>query len=557
MPIKKEYFLYLIGGIILINAPALFSEIMEPDGALYAHIAKLMALHNDWINLYTDGTDWLDKPHFPFWITALSFKLLGISAFSYKLPAFIFWLVGIRFVYAFTKRLYNIATAQLAVIIYITALHGAIALFDVRAEHYLTTLCIGSMYYLYKLYSNPKLKYILAAAALTACAIMTKGIFILVTIVGGFALLWIITKQWRQFLRYQWWLFLLFSFVFIAPELYALYVQFDLHPEKIVFGQNHVSGIRFFFWDSQFGRFFNNGPIKGKGDVSFFLHTTIWAFLPWSIILYTAVISLFRKPKKGYNTHQWIIWGSALVTFLLFSLSKFQLPHYIIILFPQFAIISAHYLIKNEYNKKVVKSFLIIQTIVFCITAAGIVALTIWYELPRTIYIVVDIIISALIIYLFSYKAKRFFIIGTGIGFSLLLYPYLNIDFYPNLLQYQSGMVAAKWLNHNVSADTIGIYGTNSQTLKFYAHAYSKLLNSIQEVSIFNEHKGKYIYTDTASLNDFVHAGLSYTIVQHYEHFPVSRLNAKFIDHRTRSKEISTAVLIELQSANSKHLEEK
>ena len=53
--------------------------------------------------------------------------------------------------------------------------------------------------------------------------------------------------------------------LFINPELICLYIQFDLHPEKILFGHTHVSGIRFFFWDSQFGRFLNTGPIKGAG----------------------------------------------------------------------------------------------------------------------------------------------------------------------------------------------------------------------------------------------------------------------------------------------------
>lgn len=67
--------------------------------------------------------------------------------------------------------------------------------------------------------------------------------------------------------------------IFISPELICLYIQFDSHPEKIVFGNTHVSGIRFFFWDSQFGRFFNTGPIKGKGD-PFFLYAHVIVGLP-------------------------------------------------------------------------------------------------------------------------------------------------------------------------------------------------------------------------------------------------------------------------------------
>jgi hypothetical protein len=67
----------------------------------------------------------------------------------------------------------------------------------------------------------------------------------------------------------KWLLVFILTFIFIIPEIYAVYNQFDLHPEKVVFGKKNVSGMKFLFWDSQFGRFFNNGPIKGKGDITF------------------------------------------------------------------------------------------------------------------------------------------------------------------------------------------------------------------------------------------------------------------------------------------------
>jgi 4-amino-4-deoxy-L-arabinose transferase-like glycosyltransferase len=56
--------------------------------------------------MFGNGTDWLDKPHFPFWITAISFKLFGISNWSYKLPAIIFTLIGALYTWKFAIRLY-------------------------------------------------------------------------------------------------------------------------------------------------------------------------------------------------------------------------------------------------------------------------------------------------------------------------------------------------------------------------------------------------------------------------------------------------------------------
>src|SRR5947209_9632316 len=89
----NTFFVLVLIGIIL-NAFGLFNEILEPDGTLYATISKHIAQTNDWVNLIGNGSDWLDKPHFPFWITALSFKAFGYTAFAYKLPSFLFWLLG-------------------------------------------------------------------------------------------------------------------------------------------------------------------------------------------------------------------------------------------------------------------------------------------------------------------------------------------------------------------------------------------------------------------------------------------------------------------------------
>jgi 4-amino-4-deoxy-L-arabinose transferase-like glycosyltransferase len=43
------------------------------DSVVYALLAKHMVLHKDWFSLVYQGTDWLDKPHFPFWMVAISF----------------------------------------------------------------------------------------------------------------------------------------------------------------------------------------------------------------------------------------------------------------------------------------------------------------------------------------------------------------------------------------------------------------------------------------------------------------------------------------------------
>jgi 4-amino-4-deoxy-L-arabinose transferase-like glycosyltransferase len=544
--IQRYFPLLLLLGIIL-NATGLFNAVLEPDGTLYAMIAKHMALSNDWVNLIGDNHDWLDKPHFPFWVTALSFKIFGINSFAYKFPGFLFWLAGLRFTYLLAKELYSVTVAQVSVLVYIIALHSVLANFDVRAEPYLTTLTIGSIYCMYKVYKEKKNSYLLPAALLAACAVMTKGIFALLTIGGGFVLCWIVNREWKELINYRWYLLVLLILILIFPELYCLYVQFDMHPEKIVFGTTGVSGIKFFFWDSQFGRFFNTGPIQGSGDISFFLHTTLWAFLPWSVVLYIAVIKLFRRNNK--LREQWIILGSAGLTFLLFSFSKFQLPHYIIILFPHFSMIAADYLVKvfGGSSLKVQKAIFIAQSVILILAAAVVIFLCIYMQLPfqvLTILFVVFILIVSLIIF----KGVSFVnMCFRSFSFAVILYPFLNFIFYPYIMQYQSGMVAARWLKSHDYKAPFAMYKIFPHSFEFYADGEPYWLYNKEDAQKFAAmHKPCILYTAETDLDSLTHAGLQIKVLENFEYYRISMLTGRFLNPATRNETTKKMVLIQL-----------
>jgi 4-amino-4-deoxy-L-arabinose transferase-like glycosyltransferase len=128
----QKWFVRLLIPAILVNAGGLLIDILEPDGALYATIAKTIAQSGDFVNLYRDGADWLDKPHFPFWMAALSFRFLGINGFAYKFPALLFWGVGAWYTWRLALTIYGKPVAQLSTLIYVSAAHLVISNNDVR-----------------------------------------------------------------------------------------------------------------------------------------------------------------------------------------------------------------------------------------------------------------------------------------------------------------------------------------------------------------------------------------------------------------------------------------
>ncbi|ASU32992.1 ArnT family glycosyltransferase [Mucilaginibacter xinganensis] len=544
--------LYLFTGLaILINFSGLLIPIQSPDAAIYALISKTMVQRNDFVQLIYHGADWLDKPHFPFWITALSFKVFGFTTWAYKLPGILFLMMGAYYTYLFAKALYTRQIALWSVLILLTAQHIVLSNNDVRAEPYLTGLIIAAVYHFYRAHTSNSFWQLLAGCAFTACAIMTKGMFALVPIGGAIVGQLTITRQWKALFNVRWLVAVILILVLILPELWCLYRQFDLHPEKVIFGKTGVSGIRFFFWDSQFGRFFNTGPIKGHGDPFFFLHTALWAFLPWSFIMFAAVFQLIKKGIKYPQGIEWYCISGALLTFLLFSASAFQLPHYLNIVFPFFAIITAQYL-NYAAGKNTLKAITITQTIVIALMLLLIAALH--YFFRPVVFSVFTALTLLLLLALLLFQTRLISIGGyqkiavRTLLVSFVVNLYLNLSFYPSLMRYQTSSKAAVWINkHNPQSLPVAAEIDDAAApFEFYS---DKPVAAFNAANIKPGVPGKpfLLYTTAAQLQSLNTKGLHTKTVATFERYFVTRLKLSFINKKTRAQELEQMVVAEVE----------
>jgi 4-amino-4-deoxy-L-arabinose transferase-like glycosyltransferase len=538
----NKWFIRLLAPAILVNISGLFVRIIEPDGALYATIARTMAETGDLVNLRVEGKDWLDKPHFPFWMAAISFRIFGLSSFAYKLPALLFWAAGGWYVYRMARDLYGKSTARLSTLIYASAAHLVISNNDVRAEPYLTGLVIGAVYHFYKASRSKPGLHLAAGSLLTACAMMTKGPFVLVTIAGGFVLDWIVGKEWAQFLNIRWWIALLLVGLFITPELYCLYRQFDLHPEKQVFGHTGVSGIRFFFWDSQFGRFFNTGPIKGNGDIFFYFHTLLWAFLPWSLLLYAAVI---KKVRKRGVFGDFICLGGALLSFAMFSLSRFQLPHYMNILFPFFSILTADWLY-NVRRRGTVRGVAIVQGILTVALPVLLLFLCWLYHFPAWPLLMIVILALSILPFLLFRGNALTPVTGRSIWTALLVFAFVNCCLYPAILQYQAGMLAGDYLRRHAPDRNI-VYmpekGPDNYSIEFYSPYPVQRLSPDSLPGRLG--RGPAVFFMTPKFSDtLIRKGYRVEELHRFPNFHVSQLTREFLDYRTRPASVEWFELV-------------
>src|SRR5688572_6267182 len=124
----------LIAILAIAYIGGLFVPIMNNNAAHHGNIALHMYLTGDYINLIDRGMDYLDKPHLLFWLAALSYKVFGVSSFSYKLFSFLFVLVGIYATFRLGKILFEKKTAQYAALMLCSAFAFVLSVNDVRMD---------------------------------------------------------------------------------------------------------------------------------------------------------------------------------------------------------------------------------------------------------------------------------------------------------------------------------------------------------------------------------------------------------------------------------------
>ncbi len=504
-----------------------------------------MAQTNNFTDLYYHGRDWLDKPHFPFWVAALSFKMFGVNTIAYKLPALLFYFMSIFYTYKLGRKFYDMQTALLAVLILLTAQHIIMSNTDVRAEPYIMGLLIGSIYHFYKLKERFSIAHLLLASLFAACAVMTKGIYLLIPIGSAIIGDYLFKKDFKGLLQWRWLLSFLLVCLLVLPEVYTVYVQFDLHPEKTVFGRTGVSGIQWFLWGSQFGRFNNDGFIKNShGDPFFFLHTLLWAFAPWAIVFFYALGKKLRDIIKGKAQPEYICLSATLVMLLIFSISKFQLPFYTNILFPFFALITAGF-IRSLAGGAEARFFNISQYIICGLLLAVFVALSIVFA-PEKLAIPMILFITGAIAVYFIYRrvGKGYlpvFLLSCVV--MLVINSYFVLVFYPVLLSYKGDEVAACYVNTNYPGQQVVSTAPMADRFDFYMKepvAYA----TADEIIKNKTPNPRLVFANDATMEQFKNSPRGIQVLKVFDNYFGENLKLSFINQATRKSALIHFYLI-------------
>jgi 4-amino-4-deoxy-L-arabinose transferase-like glycosyltransferase len=536
----KTWWIVLLLITISVYITGLFATVMDVDAAQYAAISREMYLHHDYLQTHCSNDNYLDKPPLLFWLSIISFHIFGIHTWSYKLPSLLFTLIGLYATYKLAERLYNKQTARYASLILATCQAYFLFNTDVRTDTILTASIIVSIWQLYLFVETKKWIHALVGFTFVATGMLAKGPLGACVPALALASQLAYQRRWKVFLWPAWWLGLGYALLLLCPMVYGLYEQYGW------------KGPEFFFWYQSFGRITGANEWHNNAGYFFFVHTFLWAFLPWTFFAILSLwdrLRLLIKIKFQYNTSvELLTYGGFIISFIAFSFSHYKLPHYIFNVFPLAAIFTA-----ANFDSLITRyKWLAILQKITLILLLLILILLITYLFPLNNVIIwagIAILIFASIRFLFRRNSAMpaFILLGSATCI-LAVNVAMNAHFYPTILTYQSGSNLGRYISeHNIPTQRVCNYNYSSYSEDFYAGVWIAQLNldSMKHYSAI--HQPYYIAGRDELLPVLDSNNIPYRVIYQTSDYSVTLLKLKFLSPPTRQSVVGKMYFVKLQ----------
>lgn len=511
MPYLAILVVYITGSVV---------DIMEVDAAQYASISREMLESGSYLEVYNRASDYLDKPPFLFWVSALSMKLFGVHNWSYKLPSILFSLLGIFSTYKLGSKLYEPKVGRTASLIFGTSLAMIVVNNDIKTDTILVSSIVFSIWMLVSYIETKKWSFLIGSAVGIAISLLTKGpigiVMPILTIVGHH----LIKGDLKRLIGWRWIPMIILVGIMLIPMCVGLYNQFG------------TEGLKFYFWTQSFGRITGESEWQNDTSVFFFGHVLLWSLLPWTFLVVGAFIERiknFNGSRKEDRSEFYTLSGFVLVSIAL-SLSRFKLPHYIFIVFPLLAIMTSYYIHQLKRYVNWNKFQLYLTT-----TSSLLVSTILVYSFPEggfllPILLVMSVLV-AWVIYFTSYREAQLiypsFIMFISIGLAL------NIHFYPELLKYQANSVVGKWVNQ--SKTPISGFASGGHGLDYYAQTIVPWHDDVKEAMAVID-QGVVMYATQPRYNELLRNQATPDSIMELQNFEVQNLSIQFLNPKTREK---------------------
>ncbi|MDR2688622.1 MAG: glycosyltransferase family 39 protein [Azoarcus sp.] len=532
----------------------LFVPLMNNDSAHHANIALHIHQSGEWTRLITQGQNYLDKPHLLFWLAAASFKLFGVNAFAYKLPSLLFSILAVHATIRLGALLHSAPAGRLAGVILASSFSFMLANNDVRMDALLTGSIMLATWQLAAFVTveyggindnsnnGGAWKHLVLGGFGLALGFAAKGMIGVAMPLIAIFLHLLYRRDWARLFDSRWLTLALITVLFMSPVLYAYYDQFGSRGVAfILWGQNveRLAGVRF--------------GNAGEGDSLFFVHTYLWAFLPWSLLgawaLAAEGLTLLKNRLRPFAGGEALTLGTIVVMFVIISASRFKLPHYLNTLLPFFAIQLAARLAPRLGQPSAHHVLWWVQAVVIGLLAAGAVALNAWafpLGMDGWAGAVAALATLAVGVALIRWQHGGARLVLASVTATAVFFVLANFNAHPQLLAYQGGTVLGKQLGAR-GIDTEDLYYLeNGARASSFDFAAGRLIPSLSLDELGRMARPVVLYVSAQDREKIAAAGLSIEELTQSPDYRVTRLDRRFLDPRRRAERLKTVYLIEV-----------
>jgi 4-amino-4-deoxy-L-arabinose transferase-like glycosyltransferase len=298
--------------------------------AMYALIPQEMLAAGSWLTPTLNGVHYLDKPHLLYWLSLMSYKLLGVSEWSARVPTLAMTVGEVWLTYLIGRQLIGRIAAWLGGFVLITCIGFFVLHLQILTDHLITLSLLAALYCLVRWQDAPARRWSILFSLSLVAGFLSKGfIGLLFPVLIGLIYAWQLKDRRPLRLLVSPWgipltVILLAAWAVGSELANPGYLKFQIVNEQIMrfLGRRHPPDI-------------NGFTIPG-----FWLFLGIW-LMPWTFILPSALYRFWQATRPGWEeapaARLLITWTAVILVF--FTLSSSRLEYYSLPAFPALALI--------------------------------------------------------------------------------------------------------------------------------------------------------------------------------------------------------------------------
>jgi 4-amino-4-deoxy-L-arabinose transferase-like glycosyltransferase len=307
-----------------------YRKLVNPDEGRYAEIPREMVASGDWTTPRLNDIKYFEKPALQYWATAVAYTLFGEHQWTARLWSALTGFLGVLMVYFTGRRLFGATAGWYAALVLgsslLYVLIGHVNTLDMGVSFFLSAaVCAFLLAQHDGADARARGRWMLAAWAALALALLSKGLIGLVLPGTALFLYVLIERDWRLLGRLR----------LAAGSVLVLALSL---PWFVAVSRANPEFFHFFFIHEHFERFLTKQHGRYQPPY-YFIPVLLAGMLPWTITLFDACARAWkREPEKQFQTQRFLLLWSAVV-FVFFSVSDSKLVSYILPIFPALALL--------------------------------------------------------------------------------------------------------------------------------------------------------------------------------------------------------------------------